>query len=70
MGTKRALVPREQNRGINSSPRPLNNTIKRGESSRQKGGIFCEKAIENHNRIVEKALSKNSKKVVKYLPVS
>ena len=31
MGTKRALVPRWQNRGINSSPGLQNNTIKRGE---------------------------------------
>ena len=29
-----------------------------GESSRQKRGIFCEKAIENHNRIVEKTVKK------------
>ena len=51
MGTKQALIPRGQNRGINSSPRFQNNTIK--------GGKDCEEEIErNYNKIIEKVLSR------------
>ena len=51
MGTTHAPVSRGQNRGINSSLRLQNNTIKRGEGLRRRGE-------KNHNRIIEKVLSR------------
>ena len=51
MGTKQALVPRGQNRGINSSPGLQNNIIKRGEGLRRE--------IEKiYNKIIKKVLSR------------
>ena len=65
MGTKQALVPRAQNRGINSSSGLQNNTIKREEGLRRK----------KEERITTESLRKfcreeNSEKLVNYFPLA
>ena len=57
MDTKQALVPREQNRGINSSLGPQNDTIKGGEGSQQKGGIFEREIKKSRQETIMRTLS-------------
>ena len=62
MGTTQALVPRGQNRGINSFPGLQNNTIKRGKGLRREGEKFTTESLRKFCR------EENSEKLVKLLP--
>ena len=65
MGKTQALVPRGQNKGINSSPGLQNNTIKRGEGLRRGGGEkFTTESLRKFCR------EEKSEKLVNHFPIS